>query len=76
MEFDILLYPVQASGPAMLPEVALRFKEVTVHPPRCLAIPLPVLQKGAYWRRTQLLRRPIEVADDSGHARGRGVGNM
>ena len=36
--FDILLCPVQASGPAMLPEAALRFMEVTVHPPRCVPI--------------------------------------
>ena len=28
-----LPYPVQASGAAMLPEAAPRFKEVTVHPP-------------------------------------------
>ena len=31
---DILLYPVRASGPAMPPEAALHFNEVTVHPPR------------------------------------------
>jgi len=36
--FDILLCPVQASGPAMLPEAALHFKEVTVHPPRCMPL--------------------------------------